>query len=193
MHAFPTVEEVDRYITERLLIAGSADPHVFTPQAVDFIFQCSEGIPRNINNLCDNAMIAAYSAGQQAVSRQVIEEVAENLDMLPRTEMLLAADAKLDTPEGHVLRSTAAEDLSNGQARTEQVRPRVFSEEPNFQNPNGRVNGHSNGNGHVSGPSNGNGRPNGQSNGNANGGHAKPFFEEIDENVLEIGGTFYKL
>src|SRR5436190_1580357 len=35
MHAFPTVEEVDRYITERLLIAGSADPSVFTPEAVD--------------------------------------------------------------------------------------------------------------------------------------------------------------
>ena len=65
MHAFPNVEEVDRYISERLLIAGSQEPNVFTPDAVDFIFRCSEGIPRNINNLCDNAMLAAYSAGEQ--------------------------------------------------------------------------------------------------------------------------------
>lgn len=180
MHAFPTVEEVDRYITERLLIAGSADPCVFTPEAVDFIFQCSEGIPRNINNLCDNAMIAAYSAGQSTVSRAIIENVAENLDMLPRTEMLLAADAKLDAPNGHVLRSTASDDLWEGQARTEQVKPRVFTEEPHFQN------GHSNGNGHA------NGYSNGAANGSANG-HGEPFFDDPDDNVLEIGGTFYKL
>ena len=56
MHPFPSVEEVDRYITERLLIGGSEQPNIFTPGAVDFIFQCSEGIPRNINNICDNAM-----------------------------------------------------------------------------------------------------------------------------------------
>src|SRR5205823_10765514 len=95
MHSFPTVEEVDRYITERLLIAGSSQPSVFTPGAVDFIFQCSEGIPRNINNICDNAMLAAYSAGEQVIGRQIIEEVAENLDMLPRKDSMLAADAAL--------------------------------------------------------------------------------------------------
>src|SRR6476620_915004 len=67
MHAFPNVEEVDRYISERLLIAGSKDPNVFTPGAIDLIFQCSEGIPRNINNLCDNDMLAAYSNGQESI------------------------------------------------------------------------------------------------------------------------------
>src|ERR1041384_8018501 len=54
MHALPNVEEVERYITERLLIAGSEQPNIFTPGAMDFIFQCSDGIPRQINNLCDN-------------------------------------------------------------------------------------------------------------------------------------------
>src|SRR5437764_4155437 len=82
MHAFPNVEEVDRYISERLLIAGSQNTGVFTPEAVDYIFRCSEGIPRNINNLCDNAMLAAYSAGVQIIDRGVLEEVAERLDML---------------------------------------------------------------------------------------------------------------
>jgi general secretion pathway protein A len=180
MHAFPTVEEVDRYITERLLIAGSADTGVFTPEAVDFIFQCSEGIPRNINNLCDNAMIAAYSNGERTVSRKIIEEVADNLDMLPRTETLLAADAKLDAPNGHVLRTTTADDLWAGQARTEQVKPRVFSEEPKLSNSLANGNG------------NGNGKPNG-SNGKANAKIRKDLFENADDDVLEIGGKFYKL
>ncbi len=130
MHAFPNVEEVDRYITERLMIAGSEQPNIFTPGAVDFIFQCSEGIPRQINNICDNAMLAAYSAGEQVIGRQIIEAVAENLDMLPRKDTLLAADRGFDVPNGRVLRSESQDDIWHGAARTEAVKPRVFKEEP---------------------------------------------------------------
>ena len=187
MHSFPTVEEVDRYITERLLIAGSTQPNVFTPGAVDFIFQCSEGIPRNINNICDNAMLAAYSAGEQVIGRQIIEEVAENLDMLPRKDAMHAAEAALDVPEGHVLRAGSNDELWNGQARTEAVKPRVFKEELS----SGNGNGYSNGNGHSK--SNGNGHLNGNGNGYTNG-NGGLVFEEVEEDVkLEIDefiGTF---
>jgi general secretion pathway protein A len=224
MHAFPTVEEVDRYITERLIIAGSSEPTIFAPEAVDFIFQCSEGIPRNINNLCDNAMIAAYSNGERTIGRKIVEEVAENLDLLPSTDALLASDAEFDAPDAHVLRPTAADDLLAGQARTEQVRPRVFSEELTFgkghTNGNGRSNGNGGSNGHVDAAtneySNGNGHSNGVSepvrtNGNRNGnGYSNSAAEPVHSNgngshrdpapprenesdVLEIGGTFYKL
>ncbi len=151
MHSFPTVEEVDRYITERLVIAGSEQPNVFTPGAVDFIFQCSEGIPRQINNICDNAMLAAYSAGEQVIGRQIIEKVAENLDMLPRKDSLIAADMAQDAPSPRVLRSEASDDLWRGQARTEAVKPRVFkNDEPKpFSKSNGGSNGYGNGSGLV--------------------------------------------
>ena len=59
----PNVEETDRYITSRLLVAGAERTDVFSPEAVDYIFRCSDGIPRNINNLCDNALLAGYAAG----------------------------------------------------------------------------------------------------------------------------------
>jgi general secretion pathway protein A len=130
MHAFPNVEEVDRYITERLMIAGSDQPNVFTPGAVDFIYQCSDGIPRQINNLCDNAMLAAYSAGEQVIGRQIIEAVAENLDMLPQKGSLLAIEKAFDVPSSRVMRSDTKEELWSGAARTEAVKPRMFKEEP---------------------------------------------------------------
>lgn len=174
IHPFPNVEEVDRYITERLIIAGSDQPNVFTPGAVDFIFQCSEGIPRNINNLCDNAMLAAYSAGEEVIGRQIIESVAENLDLLPYNETLVPAEVVLDAPNGRVLRANAADDLWKGQARTEAVKPRVFRDELRSQNgySNGHSNGHSNGNGFGSGL----------------------FFEDTEDDVnLEINGSFYKI
>ncbi len=175
MHAYPNVEEVDRYITERLLIAGSEQPSIFTPGAVDFIFQCSEGIPRNINNLCDNAMVAAYSDGEQVISRKIIEEVAENLDLLPRNESLHVNGSAMTAP-GRVMKSNTAEDLWNGQARTEAVKPRVFNEEAIFEN----------------------GYSNSQSNGNSNG-HADEtsddlIFEDVEDEInIELGGRFYKI
>lgn len=178
MHAFPTVEEVDRYISERLLIAGAAQPNVFTPGAVDFIFQCSEGIPRQINNICDNAMLAAYSAGEQVIGRQMIESVAENLDMLPRNESLAAAEKILDAPTSRVMKPDARDELWAGQARTEAVKPRVFTSDPPSQVA--RQNGNSYGNSNGSSNGHSNGHTDGHSNGSL-------VFEEMDDDVsLEI-------
>lgn len=155
MHAFPTVEEVDRYISERLLIAGSQEPNVFTPAAVDFVFQCSEGIPRNINNLCDNAMLAAYSMGKDTIDREIIEEVAENLDMLPRKDVLPSMEPDLGPMNGRALRPTATHEMWDGQARHEAVKPRLFR--PDAEVPtNGFMNGNGSGNGNSTHYENGN-------------------------------------
>ena len=82
----PTVAETDRYITSRLLVAGAERTDLFSSAAIDYIFRCTEGIPRNINNLCDNALLSGYAMGDLNISRAIIEEVAESLDMLPRAE-----------------------------------------------------------------------------------------------------------
>jgi len=82
----PNVEETDRYITSRLLVAGAERTDIFTAEAVDYIFRCSDGIPRNINNLCDNALLAGYAAGDATIGRPIIEDVADTFDMLPRSD-----------------------------------------------------------------------------------------------------------
>jgi general secretion pathway protein A len=84
--ALPNVEETDRYITSRLLVSGAVRTDLFSPEAVDYIYRCTEGIPRNINNLCDNALLAGYATGELTISRSIIEEVAESFDMLPRPD-----------------------------------------------------------------------------------------------------------
>jgi general secretion pathway protein A len=118
MHSLPNVEEVERYITERLLIAGSDQPNIFTPGAIDLLFQCSEGIPRQINNLCDNAMLAGYAAGEQVIGRQIIEEVADNLDLLPRQDNLISSEKVVENVgSARVLTAEAREELWNNQNR----------------------------------------------------------------------------
>ena len=84
--ALPNVEETEKYIFARLLVAGAERTDIFSPGAIDFIFRCSEGIPRQINNLCDNALLTGYAAGEPTIGRAVIEEVAETFDMLPRSD-----------------------------------------------------------------------------------------------------------
>ena len=114
MPALPNAAEVERYITERLRIAGARRIDIFTPEAITLIFQCSEGIPRQINNLCDNAMIAAFAASELTITRDLVAEVAENLDMLPDRESLMSdADPALSVWPAQVLTPMGKAELLN--------------------------------------------------------------------------------
>src|SRR6266478_615170 len=94
----PNVEETDRYITSRLLVSGAVRTDMFSAEAIDYIYRCSEGIPRNINNLCDNALLAGYAAGELTIGRSIIEEVAESFDMLPRLDRGLQTGEENESP-----------------------------------------------------------------------------------------------
>lgn len=96
--ALPNVEETGKYIFARLLVAGAERTDIFSPGAIDFIFRCSEGIPRQINNLCDNALLTGFAAGEPTIGRAMIEEVAETFDMLPRTDRGLQMGEEREVP-----------------------------------------------------------------------------------------------
>lgn len=90
--ALPNVGETAHYISSRLKVAGTVNTDVFSPGAVDYIFRCSAGIPRNINNLCDNALLNGFASGDRIISRAMVEEVATTFDMLPRKDRNAASD-----------------------------------------------------------------------------------------------------
>ncbi|HSE31162.1 MAG TPA: AAA family ATPase [Pyrinomonadaceae bacterium] len=110
----PNVEETDRYITSRLLVAGAARTDIFSPAAIDYIFRCSEGIPRNVNNLCDNALLAGYAAGEPIINSSIIEEVAETFDMLPRANRGMQVGEEREAPAPIFSTATRAELWSAG-------------------------------------------------------------------------------
>jgi general secretion pathway protein A len=84
--ALPNVEETAQYIASRMKVAGAERTDIFSPGAVDYIFRCSEGIPRNINNLCDNALLNGFAGSEPMISRAIVEEVAGTFDMVPRAD-----------------------------------------------------------------------------------------------------------
>lgn len=72
-------QSVGPFIDHRLRIAGCSREDLFTPEALQRIAVYSDGIPRRINTLCDNALLIAYRAGQQTVGADIIEEAAQSL------------------------------------------------------------------------------------------------------------------
>jgi general secretion pathway protein A len=132
MHRLPNAGETERYITERLLLAGAKQPNIFTPGAIDYIFRCSEGIPRQVNNLCDNALLAGYAAGEPFISRQIIEEVAENLDLLPRQP--LADNESATIAPSQILTGEAREELLQGGGKPKCELPQTATHNQNVFN-----------------------------------------------------------
>jgi general secretion pathway protein A len=114
----PTIEETERYITSRLLVAGATRTDIFSPGAIDYIFRCSEGIPRQINNLCDNALLAAFAAGEESISRSIIEEAATTLDMLPSGDRAIPVSAETEAPARILTAAGRAELWAAGSANT---------------------------------------------------------------------------
>lgn len=106
--ALPNVEETAQYIASRLKAAGATKTDIFSPGAVDYIFRCSAGIPRNINNLCDNAMLNGFASSATVISRAIIEEVAATFDMLPRRT---SETALRQNDPGRIFNSSARAEL----------------------------------------------------------------------------------
>jgi general secretion pathway protein A len=76
-----TPEEVARYINHRLRAAGRQEGLPFTGSAVKMIAQFSEGIPRNINNLCFNALSLGCALRQKTVDIEVLQQVRDDFDL----------------------------------------------------------------------------------------------------------------
>ncbi len=75
------VEETGKYIQHRLRIAGYAGELLFAPAAMHAIAQFTEGIPRNINNLCFSALSLGCAMRQRVIDLPIIEEVISDLDI----------------------------------------------------------------------------------------------------------------
>ncbi|MDA3868517.1 MAG: AAA family ATPase [Gammaproteobacteria bacterium] len=72
------------YINHRLRIAGYNGSDLFTPKAIDKIYQSSKGVPRLVNTLCNKALILAFGQGKSNVVskhvKQAINDSAEKDD-----------------------------------------------------------------------------------------------------------------
>src|SRR5258708_5330625 len=82
-------EDTSGYIERRLQLAGCAHPAVlFPPETIAAVYQHSQGLPRLINTVCENALIAAYAKQMRSVSPEIIDDIAADFRLGIQTPAL---------------------------------------------------------------------------------------------------------
>jgi len=95
------LDETQDYITHRLRIAGHEDGGLFSRDAVEKIFAHSGGIPRNINILCDAALVYGYADELEAIDAKIIEKVVQDReDMGSLGPLPVGGTQEVPTPAG---------------------------------------------------------------------------------------------
>ncbi|MGA8443147.1 MAG: AAA family ATPase [Candidatus Sulfotelmatobacter sp.] len=98
-------EETRNYVQHRLRVAGYLGGSLFTPQAMAETAEFTQGIPRNINNLCFNAMSLACALRQKTIDTAIVREVISDLDItqhVSRTGVDITGSTALATEDGQV-------------------------------------------------------------------------------------------
>jgi general secretion pathway protein A len=73
--------EVKNYIEHRLLVAGYKGNPLFTREAYEAVAAFTQGIPRNVNNFCFNALSLACALRKRVVDSDIVNEVKSDLDI----------------------------------------------------------------------------------------------------------------
>jgi type II secretory pathway predicted ATPase ExeA len=118
--------DVKTYIVRRLQLAGANDHanRTFSPEAISAIYQYSQGVPRIINKLCDQGLLAAYARGSKVVSGAMVEEVASYFRLQARPTPL---DSEQPGNNGHAAPQAAARSLLQIIARMEREAAEIVS------------------------------------------------------------------
>ncbi|MGC1786674.1 MAG: AAA family ATPase [Terriglobales bacterium] len=75
-----SLNETREYMTRRLKIAGATGVNqIFSSPAIEAVFSHSRGIPRLINTICENALLAGYAQHAATITSEIIDDVARDL------------------------------------------------------------------------------------------------------------------
>lgn len=73
--------DIPKYIDHRMRTAGYRGGRLFTPAALDLIVEQSRGIPRNVNNLCFQALSLGYAKNRKIIDEAIMREVIADLNL----------------------------------------------------------------------------------------------------------------
>ncbi len=70
-------EETHRYVGHRIGVAGG-DPGIFPAAALELIHECTGGVPRLVNIVCDTALVYGFADQRPDIGPDIIEQVIED-------------------------------------------------------------------------------------------------------------------
>ncbi|MBD3373803.1 AAA family ATPase [candidate division KSB1 bacterium] len=112
------LKDTTRYIQCRLGIAGAKREDIFTAGAFDAIQEVSDGVPRLINQVCDNAIAEGHKRNAKQIDSAIIRELADHSKITlaqkassdARGELIVETDAKETVPSKTSLDSIQDDD-----------------------------------------------------------------------------------
>ena len=130
-------QETRNYVEHRLKVAGFGGQQIFTDDACDMIAELSLGIPRNINNLCFNALSLGYALRQKTISADIMREVAADFDLSKLVTPVAAGDPASDFvfEEASRRSSTDWSEPQMHENRTVKSKPSGFVANPRDNDP----------------------------------------------------------
>jgi type II secretory pathway predicted ATPase ExeA len=88
-----SAESTEAYVKHRLRLAGC--PRMpFTPEAIQAVHEQSNGSPRVINTLCDNALFEAFLERKGTIEADLVNRIGDNLGL----KKITALEAPVPTP-----------------------------------------------------------------------------------------------
>jgi general secretion pathway protein A len=118
-------ELTEGYIKHRLQVAGlPKGEEVFNREALDAVFKHSEGIPRLVNQICDNTMLAAYTESSKQITPRLVDEVVDQM------MALTAVAAKPKTRGAFARHALGLDERSEAAASSPLRRPPSAAETP---------------------------------------------------------------
>ena len=104
-----TDEATKAYVVHRMAIAGNRET-IFTDGALKLIFKYSDGFPRKINILCDNALFQGFLMRQRMIDEAIVMEMAADLGFDARMDSR-ADIPSMDIPASWTPEGVKAEDV----------------------------------------------------------------------------------
>ncbi len=104
-----TDEATKAYVVHRMNVAGNRET-IFTDGALKLIYSYSDGFPRKINILCDNALFQGFLMRQRVIDETIVKEMASDLGYDARKEAH-AGIPSLDIPADWTPSGVQAEDV----------------------------------------------------------------------------------
>ncbi|MEX2140830.1 MAG: AAA family ATPase [Pirellulales bacterium] len=92
--------ETREYVKAQIEWAGGQSETLFANEALDGIYQATQGVPRLINQVCDHALLLACAAGAPSLDKASIEEAWADLQQLPTPWNRESSAAESDTRQG---------------------------------------------------------------------------------------------
>ena len=121
-------KETTGYIHRRLQLAGCSYPsNLFPPETIAAVYQHSQGLPRLINTVCENALIAGYSRQMRSISPEIVDDIARDFRLgiqTPQIDQRKASD-DLDVRKAAKTLLDLYSQLQAAQKRDEELETRL--------------------------------------------------------------------